>query len=223
MSQSFCFLKDINIIQYHEKSLSTMKKILTICWIMLLTTGISQAKLSLGNALVDDLAPKKLATSQIAAVGHIHHDPWDDRYDDDFFYSRRLRRFHPVNQVQRAYAWNYFDPYFADDIYFVMGSPLWDAYYAPRFYGGFYAGRPFFRTRSYFFGWSPRFAVNFSFGWGGFNSWAYDPFWDFCPPVWGRTARLGWFGPTNFGWGRAGALTEGSTADTIGGSIMAMR
>ena len=163
-----------------------------------LSISFSQAKLSLGKLATTDLGlhtderPSLLGSldTQVSP-----HDPWDDYYnDDDFYFSRRLRRFHTANA--RTYGWNYYDPYYVDDLYYVMGTPLWNRFYAPRPIG---FNRGFFRTRSFFWGFGPRVSLNFNFGWGGWNSWAYDPF--FCPPVWNRPAALGWYGPTYGGWG----------------------
>ncbi|GAB4428538.1 MAG: hypothetical protein OHK0039_47050 [Bacteroidia bacterium] len=41
--------------------------------------------------------------------------------DDDFAFSRRIRRF---SQNSNA-SWRYYDPYFSNDLYFVMGTPYW--------------------------------------------------------------------------------------------------
>ncbi len=83
------------------------------------------------------------------------------RYDeDDFYYSRRLRRFSQTHNN----AWRYYDPFFTNDLYYVMGTPTWNRWNS--------------------FGWydwnRPRFGAGFSFGFGN-SLWAtrsrfYDPF-----------------------------------------------
>ena len=45
----------VNIIRFNEKSLSTMKKIWIGIWIMCVSVGMSQAKLSLGALATSDL------------------------------------------------------------------------------------------------------------------------------------------------------------------------
>ncbi len=187
-----------------------MKKIWILGWMLLVGIGITQAKLSLGALATADLTAERvtpLTKSLAPSVQAANHDPWNDYYDDDdFYYSRRLRRFHPVSA--RTYGWNYYDPYFVDDVYYVLGTPLWNRFYAPRPYAGFGFNR--WRVRSYFWGWRPRASFNFSFGWGGFNSWAYDPYYDFCAPVWNRPAALGWYGGWNsWGWNTWGGNSWG--------------
>ena len=134
------------------------------------------------------------------------YDDYDDRYserradvdsyadyyysDDDFHFSRRLRRF---DQNAAAGNWRYYDPYFANDLYFVMGTPSWNRWYnngwynwnSPRFAAPFNPYDPFaarFNTwYSYdlygpYNAWGSFYTnpwVNTYYGYNGFN----DPFW----------------------------------------------
>lgn len=104
-------------------------------------------------------------------------DNYQDAYygDDDFTFSRRIRRF---NNRNSAYSWRYYDPFYANDLYYVMGTPAWNRWNnngwynwnSPRFgaFGGW--NDPFFNPYS-----SP-YA-----GWGAFNPrfnrnpFAFDP------------------------------------------------
>lgn len=38
-------------------------------------------------------------------------------YEDDFYYSRRIRRFHSTRSSR--VSWSYYDPYFTNDVYYV--------------------------------------------------------------------------------------------------------
>ena len=69
-----------------------------------------------------------------------YDDPNFDPYrDDDFYYSRRMRRFNTPS----ARTWGYYDPYFAYDPYFVMGTSTWNAYrYDPWWYDPFFYNGP---------------------------------------------------------------------------------
>ncbi|MEL6631568.1 MAG: hypothetical protein AAFQ83_08875 [Bacteroidota bacterium] len=137
--------------------------------------------------------------------------PADDTYadyyydDDDFFFSRRVRRFSQAN----TNSWRYYDPYFSNDLYFVMGTNSWNNWYnagwydwnRPRF-GRFGYGRaplawdPFWNDPFY----NPGFAfdyynpwvntyyggrpVGFNNTWGGAwgSPWAVNSGY-LCPPV----------------------------------------
>ncbi|HHG86090.1 MAG TPA: hypothetical protein ENJ82_15180, partial [Bacteroidetes bacterium] len=55
--------------------------------------------------------------------------------DDDYYYSRRVRRFN-------TRGFNYYDPYFSYDPYYALGTPTWSSYrntpwwYDPYYYSG---------------------------------------------------------------------------------------
>ncbi len=75
---------------------------------------------------------------------------YGDIYDeDDFYYSRRLRRFNQPNYN----SWRYYDPFFTNDLYYVINTPVWDSWYNRGWYSW---------TR-------PRFGASVAFGFG-------DPF-----------------------------------------------
>ena len=129
----------------------------------------------------------------------------DDYYnEDDFYFSRRMRRFNQPNYN----SWRYFDPYFSNDLYYVMGTPVWDDWYGnrgwynwnrPRFGAsfGFGFGNPFFnsfgnpyvrRWNSFnyynpwvnnYYGYDPFFGFNSFNGFNGFNRFGFnDPFFN---------------------------------------------
>lgn len=117
----------------------------------------------------------------------------DEYYDeDDFYFSRKIRRFHQPNYN----SWRYFDPYFSNDLYFVMGTPAWGRWYndfgwydwtRPRFGASmsFTFGSPFYRgfanpymsrwnTFNYYNPW-----VSSYYGFDpffGYNAFGYDPY-----------------------------------------------
>lgn len=132
-------------------------------------------------------------------------DNYNDAYyqDDDFYYSRRLRRF-----GQTSNAWRYYDPYFTNDIYYVMGSPYWNrwnnngwydwnrprfgaswslSYGSPGFYGNsfyspyssfnnFYGPSYYNPWVSAYYGYNPAFGYDpFAFGGSGFG-YGYSPY-----------------------------------------------
>jgi hypothetical protein len=104
-------------------------------------------------------------------------ESYNDTYysDDDFYYSRRLRRF----GTSSTSNWRYYDPYFSNDLYFVMGTPAWNAWNAngwynwnqPRF--GRPWNDPFFGAG---FGFSPYFGSRFNMYSSWMNYGYYDPF-----------------------------------------------
>ena len=139
-------------------------------------------------------------------------DNYYDAYydDDDFYFSRRIRRFN-----QAGSNWRYYDPYFSNDLYYVINSPFynrwnnygWYNWNYPRFgssfslawgspYSGFGYGAGFNRFNRWnaynyynpwvgnYYGYSPYFGAGafspFSPGFGGFASSAY-----YCPPGYG--------------------------------------
>lgn len=112
---------------------------------------------------------------------------WDNYEDDDFYYSRRIRRF--SNRGAGA-GWGYYDPYFSYDPYYVINTPTWSYYqndpwwYDPFYYRGpsyswtYGWGRPGYAYYpSQFNSWGNCFGCNnFNSGWGNpgwGNSWNY--------------------------------------------------
>ncbi len=89
--------------------------------------------------------PDRLRSS--FAPQRLEHDPFYNGFDD-FRFSRRLRRFYPVRTVPVGFG--YYDPFFTNDIYYMINTPIWNRFYAPRrvfFDDGFYGC-----TSSYFVG-----------------------------------------------------------------------
>lgn len=121
--------------------------------------------------------------------------------DDDFTFSRRVRRF---NQASTG-SWRYYDPYFSNDLYYVMGTPSWNTWYGNGWYSW---NRPFFSS---YWGASPFGFNNNAWGnsWGnswGWNAGYYNPWADayfgyspFYTNPWGW--NTGWGGGWNTGWG----------------------
>ncbi|TAE61125.1 MAG: hypothetical protein EAZ89_00915 [Bacteroidetes bacterium] len=139
-------------------------------------------------------------------------DNYRDYYysDDDFSFSRRVRRFEQSNYG----SWRYYDPYFSNDLYYVMGTPSWNTWNnngwynwnAPRFgswnswndpfnpynnwstWGNYYGGsiygyNPFV---SAYYGYTPGWG--YGNNWGGYNAFGYGGFGGFgggyyCPPT----------------------------------------
>ncbi|MEM6768301.1 MAG: hypothetical protein AAF655_25410, partial [Bacteroidota bacterium] len=134
------------------------------------------------------------STSAPLQASSLQYDPYYDGFDD-FRFSRRIRRFHGGGF---GGGFGYYDPYFTNDVYFAIGTPLWNRWYAPRrvFLGGGFV------TRSFFFGLgvgSPFYdAWDWCPGWYGFGNW-YNP-WRFRS--WGFGGGFGFgIGFNNFGWG----------------------
>ena len=89
-----------------------------------------------------------------------YRQPVDNYYDsyygdDDFFFSRRVRRFNNAG----AGSWRYYDPYFSNDMYFVMGTSSWNTW-----------------NNAGWVNWNyPRFGA--TYGWNTFGGPGfYDPF-----------------------------------------------
>jgi hypothetical protein len=97
---------------------------------------------------------------------------YNDAYyeEDDFYFSRRIRRFNTPGRV----AWRYYDPFFTNDLYFVMNTPSWNRWYGNGWYDW---NRPRF-------GASIGFGMNAGWG-GGWGGWgpmgAYDPWGAYAP------------------------------------------
>jgi hypothetical protein len=126
----------------------------------------------------------KYGEDEERAFADENQDPYTD---DDYFYSRRVRRF-------TSNSWSYYDPYYAYDPYFALNTPTWNVYrndpwwYDPYFYNG------------------PSFTWGSS--WGGFPGYAYSPFqnsWNdpwFRPTYgWGNSWGNGWGSGFGGGWG----------------------
>ncbi|MEM7655277.1 MAG: hypothetical protein AAF399_04045 [Bacteroidota bacterium] len=134
-------------------------------------------------------------------------DSYQDAYyeDDDFTFSRRIRRFNNVG----AASWRYYDPFFANDLYYVMGTPAWNRWNnngwynwnAPRFGATPGWNDPFFNP----------YANPYN-GWGAFgpgfnrNPFAFDPW---VNSYYGYGAGAG-FGSPFFNPGFGGGLGYGA-------------
>lgn len=130
--------------------------------------------------------------------------------DDDFVYSRRLRRFHqPMGN-----SFRYYDPFYTNDLYYVMGTPAWNRWYNQ--YGWYSWNNP--RFAAPFNPYRPTWGVGGAFNqsYFGWNSWGasyynpyisayygHDPFWGYNSWGWGN----------NFygygGWGVGGYCPPG--------------
>lgn len=123
----------------------------------------------------------------------------DADYDeDDFHYSRRLRRF----GSNSSNSWRYYDPYYSNDIYYVMGTPAWSRWNNNGWYNW---NRPRFGA-SISYG-SPFFNSGFGSPYGSFNSFNYYNPW--VNTYYGYNAGFGYspfgfapsYGYNNFGYG----------------------
>ncbi|MFM2375086.1 MAG: hypothetical protein RLZZ165_183 [Bacteroidota bacterium] len=131
--------------------------------------------------------------------------------DDDYYYSRQVRRFNST-------SWNYFDPYYSYDPYYAIGTPTWNSvynnrpwWYDPYFYNGpsyawtsnwgmngynpYYT--PFQMYNQPWSGWSVGYGSPFS---NGYNAFGY-PYQGFggnalCPGMgfYGGNGGIGYFG-----------------------------
>jgi hypothetical protein len=113
------------------------------------------------------------------------YDPYSD---DDFVYSRRVRRF-------STRSWGYYDPYFAYDPYYVMGTPTW-SYYSrdPWFYDPYFYNGP---SYSWTYGWGNGNS-NFGYQNGWYNPWGQSNYYG---NSWGSGWGNGWGPGFNSGWG----------------------
>ncbi len=67
-------------------------------------------------------------STTLAPIQKMGWDDWDD--EDEFQYSRRLRRFQRNGNTNRGNAsWGYYDPYFTSNVYYTIGTPMWNNYY----------------------------------------------------------------------------------------------
>lgn len=122
-------------------------------------------------------------------------DNYYDTYydDDDFVFSRRLRRFHqPANR-----SFRYYDPFYSNDLYYVMGTPAWNRWNHQ--YGWYNWNSPRFAAPYDPFG--TRWSIGWSsfnqpfYGWNSWNNSYYNPY---------VSAYYGYdpfFGGWNGGWG----------------------
>ncbi|MFM2268716.1 MAG: hypothetical protein RL757_2157, partial [Bacteroidota bacterium] len=164
-------------------------------------------------------------TNVATTDGQSHDDGYEyyesDEDDDDFQYSRRLRRFH-----RAVPTYSYFDVYYVDPYYY---DPYhWDNYSRPFAFstqGGYWSRRHFHNrwNRNYwgndFYGWNrynyyynncysfnywntPSWSYNNNWGYGGYN--CYDPFYSnyYAPSYYGG------------GWGRSWGRNYYSTGWT---------
>ncbi len=94
--------------------------------------------------------------------------------DDDFAFSRRIRRFNQPG----INSWRYYDPYYTNDLYYVMGTQSWNSWYGNGWYDW---SRPRFGAPNYGFGsgWSFTYSTGYN-PWGAYNPWqsynSYNPF-----------------------------------------------
>lgn len=117
-------------------------------------------------------------------------DPYGE---DDYHYSRRLRRFNT-----RGYS--YYDPYFAYDPYYAIGTPTWGAAYSntPWWYDPYYYNGP---------------SYSWTYNWGAPGNAFYSSYYSFNRPWWDR----GWAGYGNNGWGNPGGYNSFGYSSYYGG------
>ena len=119
-------------------------------------------------------------------------DSYHDSYyeDDDFVFSRRLRRFHqPASR-----SFRYYDPFYSNDLYYVMGTPAWNRWNHQ--YGWYNWNNPRFASPFRPMGPSWRFNMAFNqpaWGWNSWNTGYYNPY---VASYYGNDPFFG----NNFGW-----------------------
>ncbi|MDP5172496.1 MAG: hypothetical protein NWR72_19795, partial [Bacteroidia bacterium] len=147
----------------------------------------------------------------LAGLAQTHHGGgyWDEY--DDFYFSRRIRRFHRRNRAR--VTWGYFDPFYTNDIYYVINTPYWNRWnnwYSP------WRTRSVIQTNFWLGG------VNFNVGVysAGWNPWGYDPWvyanpWSFSAgfyqPVFAYSYNPWRFNNGGWGWncGYGGSFNRG--------------
>lgn len=110
-----------------------------------------------------------------------------DNSDDDFYYSRMIRRF------DRPCNWNYYDPYYSYDVYYNINTPYW----------GYYQNRPWWYDPWYYNG--PSWTWTYGWGYSGISiTYGYGNYWG-CPNYygygWGNSYGYGWGNPYGYGGG----------------------
>ncbi len=111
----------------------------------------------------DSYDRRRMAKTGESEEFYYNDDNWNGYENDDFYYSRRIRRF--GNRGARA-GWGYYDPYFAYDPYYVINTPTWSYFRNdPWWYDPFYYQGP---SYSWTYGWG---RPGYSFYPGQFNSW----------------------------------------------------
>lgn len=131
-----------------------------------------------------------------------------DGYDDEFTFSRRIRRFHNhPNGGASQQSWSYYDPYYSSDIYYTVNTPAWNSYY----YGSFYntpmttvVVRPTFWGVVAAILFAPTY-YNYGYynpspvGWGYYGGQGYYNGWNQC--YWGGASYgYGYYGGYNSGF-----------------------
>jgi hypothetical protein len=141
-----------------------------------------QANRNSGNTSTADDYDQGYSAKNAERRGEYIQD--EDQYaEDDYYYSRRLRRFNT-----RGY--NYYDPYFAYDPYYAIGTPTWAAYSnTPWWYDPYYYNGPSF---------------SWTYNWGAPGNAFYSSYYAYNRPWWDRGwagYNNGWGGGWNNGWG----------------------
>lgn len=88
----------------------------------------------------------------------------NDSREDDFQYSRRLRRF---SSTTTSSNWRYYDPYFSNDLYYAMGTPQWNTWNS---YGWYNCNSPYLGSPYGYSGYN-----NYYNNWGGGSF--YSPYY----------------------------------------------
>lgn len=149
-------------------------------------------------------------TPTYTAPDNRNNRSYNDYYyaDDDFHFSRRIRRFNNIGT-----GFRYYDPFFTNDLYYVIGTPAW--------------GR--WNSRGWYSWNNPRFGVSWGYnpGWdpffyqGFYNPYVYNP-WNtvnyYNPWVVSYYGYAPTYGFSGFGgWGNPGWSTFGGWGGGFGG------
>lgn len=128
----------------------------------------------------DSFAQQRAAHSTQGMTATV--EPREAYADDDFYYSRRLRRFDNGSTAN----WRYYDPYYSNDLYIVLGTPSWNTWYGNGWYNWNqpHFGNPVFydpfwgmnSTWSYWgganYGWNPYINAYYGYSPCPWNSWS---------------------------------------------------
>jgi hypothetical protein len=122
--------------------------------------------------------------------------------DDDYYYSRQVRRFNASsninNNIYSNRSWNYYDPYYSYDPYFAIGTPTWAVYNnSPWWYDPYYYNGPSYAWTS---NWGAPgysyYASQYSYN----RPWTYNTGWGigYGSSPYGYGGGYGGFGGSNY-------------------------
>ena len=169
-------------------------------------TNVDRPVVATNENQVNDNSSRQYDSAPVYSAPDRSGGSYNDSYyeDDDFTFSRRIRRFNNTGT-----GFRYFDPYYSNDLYYVIGTPSWSRWNQRGWHNWNY----------------PRFGVSWGYnpGWnnvvysGFYNPYSYNP-WNnvnyYNPWVDSYYGYSPWYGSTGFGgfnngWGRYGGYGGG--------------